>query len=113
VVAVGGIWLLTTLGGDGRLIALGLVRRGDRFRRVAIYLADDRIGSALALARLARQSMTPAKPGDTRFIFVTAGVVSALGKGIAAASIGRLPRLRGYRVQLQKFDPYINVDPGR
>src|SRR4051794_6875817 len=50
--------------------------------------------------------------GDTRFIFVTGGVVSALGKGIAAASIGRLLRSRGYRVQLQKFDPYINVDPG-
>ncbi len=50
--------------------------------------------------------------GDTRFIFVTGGVVSALGKGIAAASIGRLLVSRGYRVQLQKFDPYINVDPG-
>ncbi len=56
--------------------------------------------------------MSPAKPGDTRFIFVTGGVVSALGKGIAAASIGRLLVSRGYRVQLQKFDPYINVDPG-
>ncbi|HEY7256142.1 MAG TPA: CTP synthase, partial [Solirubrobacterales bacterium] len=50
--------------------------------------------------------------GDTRFIFVTGGVVSALGKGIAASSIGRLLVSRGYRVQLQKFDPYINVDPG-
>jgi CTP synthase len=50
--------------------------------------------------------------GDTRFIFVTGGVVSALGKGITAASIGRLLVSRGYRVQLQKFDPYINVDPG-
>ncbi|MBN9624420.1 MAG: CTP synthase, partial [Actinobacteria bacterium] len=45
-------------------------------------------------------------------MFVTGGVVSALGKGIAAASIGRLLVSRGYRVQLQKFDPYINVDPG-
>ncbi len=51
-------------------------------------------------------------PGDTRFIFVTGGVVSSLGKGIAAASIGRLLVSRGFRVQLQKFDPYINVDPG-
>src|SRR5579875_3338216 len=50
--------------------------------------------------------------GDTRFIFVTGGVVSALGKGIAAASIGRLLVARGLSVQLQKFDPYINVDPG-
>ncbi|MGI9557893.1 MAG: CTP synthase, partial [Solirubrobacterales bacterium] len=52
------------------------------------------------------------KPAETRFIFVTGGVVSALGKGIAAASIGRLLVSRGFRVQLQKFDPYINVDPG-
>ncbi len=52
------------------------------------------------------------KPSETRFIFVTGGVVSSLGKGIAAASIGRLLVSRGFRVQLQKFDPYINVDPG-
>src|ERR671939_99801 len=49
---------------------------------------------------------------QTRFIFVTGGVVSALGKGIASASIGRLLVARGFRVALQKFDPYINVDPG-
>src|SRR5437764_3865941 len=55
--------------------------------------------------------MPDARP-DTRFIFVTGGVVSALGKGIASASIGRLLVARGLRVQLQKFDPYINVDPG-
>ncbi|CAB4923038.1 unannotated protein [freshwater metagenome] len=47
-----------------------------------------------------------------RYIFVTGGVVSSLGKGIAAASIGRLLVARGLRVGLQKFDPYINVDPG-
>jgi CTP synthase len=46
------------------------------------------------------------------YIFVTGGVVSSLGKGIAAASIGRLLVSRGMRVQIQKFDPYINVDPG-
>jgi CTP synthase len=51
-------------------------------------------------------------PSDTRFIFVTGGVVSSLGKGIAAASIGRLLVARGLSVGLQKFDPYINVDPG-
>jgi CTP synthase len=50
--------------------------------------------------------------GETRFIFITGGVVSSLGKGIAAASIGRLLVARGLSVQLQKFDPYINVDPG-
>jgi CTP synthase len=49
---------------------------------------------------------------ETRFIFITGGVVSSLGKGIAAASIGRLLVARGLSVQLQKFDPYINVDPG-
>jgi CTP synthase len=53
-----------------------------------------------------------ASAGETRFIFVTGGVVSSLGKGIAAASIGRLLVSRGFRVQIQKFDPYINVDPG-
>jgi CTP synthase len=51
-------------------------------------------------------------PSRTRFIFVTGGVVSSLGKGIAAASIGRLLVSRGLTVGLQKFDPYINVDPG-
>jgi CTP synthase len=49
---------------------------------------------------------------ETRFIFITGGVVSSLGKGISAASIGRLLVSRGLDVQLQKFDPYINVDPG-
>ena len=51
-------------------------------------------------------------PDKTRFIFVTGGVVSSLGKGIAASSIGRLLVARGLSVGLQKFDPYINVDPG-
>jgi len=48
----------------------------------------------------------------TRFIFITGGVVSSLGKGIAAASLGRLLVERGLRVSIMKFDPYINVDPG-
>src|SRR6187455_3849401 len=48
----------------------------------------------------------------TRYIFVTGGVVSSLGKGIAAASIGRLLVERGLRVTIMKFDPYLNVDPG-
>src|SRR5690242_14707343 len=47
-----------------------------------------------------------------KYIFVTGGVVSSLGKGLAAASIGRLLEDHGYKVALQKFDPYINVDPG-
>ncbi len=48
----------------------------------------------------------------TKYVFVTGGVVSALGKGIVAASLGRLLKARGLRVQAQKFDPYLNVDPG-
>ena len=47
-----------------------------------------------------------------KFIFVTGGVVSGLGKGITAASLGRLLKARGYQVTMQKFDPYINIDPG-
>jgi CTP synthase len=49
---------------------------------------------------------------DTKYVFVTGGVVSSLGKGITAASLGRLLKARGLKVQMQKFDPYINVDPG-
>jgi len=49
---------------------------------------------------------------DTKYIFVTGGVVSSLGKGIASASLGLLLKERGLRVTIQKFDPYINVDPG-
>ncbi|MBR4909088.1 MAG: CTP synthase [Acidaminococcaceae bacterium] len=48
----------------------------------------------------------------TKYIFVTGGVVSSLGKGITAASLGRLLKSRGYKVTVQKFDPYINIDPG-
>ena len=47
-----------------------------------------------------------------KYIFITGGVVSGLGKGICAASLGRLLKQRGLRVQNQKFDPYLNVDPG-
>ena len=49
---------------------------------------------------------------DTKYIFVTGGVVSGLGKGIIAASLGRILKERGFSITLQKFDPYINVDPG-
>jgi CTP synthase len=59
--------------------------------------------------------LLPSNPVSARapkYVFVTGGVVSALGKGIVAASLGRLLKARGLRVQLQKFDPYLNVDPG-
>ena len=49
---------------------------------------------------------------QTKYIFVTGGVVSGLGKGITAASLGRLLKQRGLRVKVQKLDPYLNVDPG-
>src|SRR3712207_9391044 len=49
---------------------------------------------------------------STKFIFVTGGVVSSLGKGITAAAMGRLLKARGLRVSIQKLDPYLNVDPG-
>jgi CTP synthase len=48
----------------------------------------------------------------TKFIFITGGVVSGLGKGITAASLGRLLKQRGLRVAALKMDPYLNVDPG-
>jgi CTP synthase len=48
----------------------------------------------------------------TRFIFITGGVVSSLGKGLASASLGALLQARGFKVRLRKLDPYINVDPG-
>src|SRR3546814_1264318 len=47
-----------------------------------------------------------------RFIFITGGVVSSLGKGLMAASLAALLQARGYRVRIRKFDPYLNVDPG-
>jgi len=49
---------------------------------------------------------------ETKYIFVTGGVVSSLGKGILSSSLGKLLQARGYRVTIQKFDPYINIDPG-
>src|ERR1700674_2493689 len=56
--------------------------------------------------------MSNSQSRPVKYIFVTGGVVSSLGKGLAAASIGRLLEGHGYKVTLQKFDPYINVDPG-
>src|SRR5690606_26522821 len=55
-----------------------------------------------------RYSVTPM----ARYVFITGGVVSSLGKGIAAAALGALLQARGYRVRLRKLDPYLNVDPG-
>ena len=49
---------------------------------------------------------------DTKYVFVTGGVTSSLGKGIISASLAKLLQRRGYRVTIQKFDPYLNVDQG-
>src|SRR5213082_3437292 len=67
-----------------------------------------RLVSVSQITQATRERTTP----STKYVFVTGGVVSALGKGIVAASLGRLLKARGLRIQLQKFDPYLNVDPG-
>jgi CTP synthase len=64
----------------------------------------------MSAAERSKAERSPQQP--TKFIFVTGGVVSSLGKGIAAASLGRLLVERGLKVSMMKFDPYINVDPG-
>jgi CTP synthase len=56
--------------------------------------------------------MSQARIADTKHLFVTGGVASSLGKGLTASSLGRLLKMRGLRVQMQKLDPYLNVDPG-
>src|SRR5437764_10747413 len=61
---------------------------------------------------LREPSLTLTFVGDMKYIFVTGGVVSSLGKGLTAASLGTLLENRGLKVALQKFDPYLNVDPG-
>ena len=48
----------------------------------------------------------------TKYIFFTGGVLSSVGKGVTAASVGRLLKARGFRITIQKLDPYLNVDPG-
>ena len=52
------------------------------------------------------------QPMDIKYIFITGGVVSSVGKGVTCAAIGRLLKERGFKVTIQKLDPYINVDPG-
>src|SRR5207248_10531314 len=75
--------------------------------------ASDASGG-VGCARLELRELAHGEAGamSTKFVFVTGGVVSSLGKGITAASLGRLLKARGLKVQMQKFDPYINVDPG-
>ena len=56
--------------------------------------------------------ISPSRSQSTKFVFVTGGVVSSIGKGIVAASLGRLLKSRSYSVSILKLDPYLNVDPG-
>src|SRR5207302_3709289 len=79
-------------------------------RRDALARRVDRTDSRASRARFAGEAVVVSRP--PKYVFVTGGVVSSLGKGITAASLGRLLKARGLKVQVQKFDPYINVDPG-
>lgn len=56
--------------------------------------------------------MNEKKDSNCRFVFVTGGVMSAVGKGVATASIGKLFQFRGFKISVVKIDPYLNVDPG-
>src|ERR671930_251279 len=84
-------------------------RRSQRRRRAPLARRAHRTDARVAGARRLGEAM---RDRPTKYVFVTGGVVSSLGKGITAASLGRLLKARGLRVQVQKFDPYINVDPG-
>src|SRR5215475_9160491 len=71
------------------------------------------MGSCRTGARLVESSAVGYRLGPmARYVFITGGVVSSLGKGLAAAALGALLSARGYRVRLRKLDPYLNVDPG-
>lgn len=59
-----------------------------------------------------KTAKTDKNNNKTKIIFVTGGVISGIGKGIAAASIGNILKARGYSVFIQKLDPYLNIDPG-
>ena len=97
--------------GRGRWLAIGalagLTLLGER-RSLGTLI--ERTPGLRDARRLGQAAMSDGRP--TKYVFVTGGVVSALGKGIVAASLGRLLKARGLRVQAQKFDPYLNVDPG-
>ena len=89
----------------GRIRPTGADGTGPRSRFVVASAST--LGGSRALL-----ASNPVVPERSKFVFVTGGVASGLGKGITAASLGRLLKSRGLRVTLQKLDPYINVDPG-
>ncbi|TML04126.1 MAG: hypothetical protein E6G36_07305, partial [Actinobacteria bacterium] len=86
-------------------------RRPDLPRRAHVDRRLDRAHARRLLVRSAGAHVS-SRGHPTKYVFVTGGVVSALGKGIVAGSLGRLLKARGLQVQAQKFDPYLNVDPG-
>ena len=63
-------------------------------------------------ATTTQSKLASSRQVETKHLFVTGGVASSLGKGLTASSLGRLLRMRGLRVSMQKLDPYLNVDPG-
>ena len=86
----------------------------DRFKKNTLW---EFYFKSIFLLGIRDRSFHPSKKKEVftmnkKYIFITGGVVSGLGKGITAASLGRLLKNRGYKVTNQKFDPYINVDPG-
>src|ERR1700749_4672769 len=82
-----------------------------RPRTSAFYTVDNRCAE-VQIRAMAKGGNGQRNGKQTKFIFVTGGVVSSLGKGLASASIGALLENRGLKVTIQKLDPYINVDPG-
>src|SRR5262249_36905436 len=86
-------------------------RRAQHRRRTDVARSTDRTHAGPRATRQSRTSRVSAAR-QTKYVFVTGGVVSALGKGIVAASLGRLLKARGLQVQAQQFDPYLNVDSG-
>src|SRR5207237_3133769 len=93
-------------GSEESLADSSTVGRAHRSRRTHLIGSGHRTDAGVAPRRRMGAVVV------TKFVFVTGGVVSSLGKGITASSLGRLLKARGLKVQVQKFDPYINVDPG-
>ena len=96
--------------GRSRWLAIGALAGLNLLGERRLTRRADRADAGPARPRPAREAARERAP--TKYVFVTGGVVSSLGKGITAASLGRLLKARGLKVDVQKFDPYLNVDPG-
>ena len=107
---------LETVAARARRVAGAIARLGE-WSKNSRAAHEDRIARHRHTGRRGRAGANPRSSGTEsasvmKYIFVTGGVVSSLGKGLAAAALGTLLELRGLRVVFQKFDPYLNVDPG-